>query len=420
MARFRPFRGIGFSPDAIGDFNDVVAPPYDVIDAEKRDALAGASEFNSVHLILNREGHERAAALFDEWLTKEVLVRQERPCFYVYSQDFEADGSRRRTGLIGALHLEPFSSGVVRPHEQTFGHHMDDRLALTKQAKANLSPIFGLYSNPDFSVEPPGGWQTLPDIDVVFEGVRHRVWTIDDPAELERITAAVSGRTVYIADGHHRYSTALNYFAHANPGVALPADEDAPGDDEKPDAHVMAFLATFEDPGMLILPTHRELIASGGGDADAFRRELEGRFEVSTFPVSDDGRRDFIAALSDAGEDFAVVGIAYAGWNDYVLAKRKPADAESAVQRLSVSMLHDLVLGEALPAAGAGGIELAYTVDTDGVLGRVSSGECEGAFLLKPTRSDELSQVCEAGELMPQKSTYFYPKLLTGLVFHSL
>ena len=200
MARFRPFRGIRFSPDAVASLDDVVAPPYDVISEQARDNLYEASPYNVARLILNRDGHRAAAEVFRGWQRDRVLVRDDRPTFYLYCQEFDCNGPRRRTGIIGAMHLEPFSTGVVRPHERTFAHHKNDRLELTTEVKANLSPIFGLYSNSGFVPEPELGWDSPATIEVVHEEVRSRVWRLQSRAAIAAVTSAVANETVFIAD----------------------------------------------------------------------------------------------------------------------------------------------------------------------------------------------------------------------------
>ena len=423
MARFRPFKGIRFAGEAAGDMDAAVAPPYDVISEEQRDALYDAGSWNVTRLILNRDGHAEAGRLFREWTEQGNVASDAEDSFYLYSQEFEVEGRLlRRTGVIGALALEPFSRAVVLPHERTFSHHKKDRLELTTEVRANLSPIFGLYSNPDFKPEPPSGWDSPADIDVEHQGVRHRMWVVADQEAAESVQAALAGRQVYIADGHHRYATALNYYAQLNDGADPPSADDAPGDSEQPDAHVMAFLATFEDPGMVILPTHRELVSSGGADHGRFEESLSSGFELQRFERTPDGRGELLAALEQSGAAVNAFGVALKDLDHYLLVSRPAvAEAGSPLAALDVSALHGAVLAEALQAAGGSGPpEITYTVDAASLLDRVDAGELEGGFLLNATRSDQIADVCLAGELMPEKSTYFYPKLLTGLVFHSL
>jgi len=399
----------------------VVAPPYDVLDAPARDSLLAASPYNVVHVDLNPQGHATAAALYRHWLGSGVLRQDAEAAFYLYTQEFDYQGPRRRSGVIGALHLEPFASGVVRPHERTFAHHKQDRLDLTKEVRANVSPIFGLFSNRDFTLEPPGGWQTPADIDVHYEGVRHRLWTLKESPVIASIERAVRDRTVFIADGHHRYETALNYFALTNPGATLSASADAPDDAQAPNAHVMAFLASFEDPGMVILPTHRQLVSSGGADHRRVQELLSAEFELERFPRTTSGRRNLLERLARALGVSTSIAVSLRDLDDDLLVTLKPsAQAASAAERLDVSVLHERILDGVLAASGAGKIELAYTVDASKLLDRVAAKDTEGAFLLNPTRSEELEAVCMAGQLMPHKSTYFYPKLLTGLLFHAL
>jgi len=402
---------------------DLVAPPYDVIGAEARRALYSSSSYNVAHLILNDDGHDAAGRLYRRWLGDEILVREEQAAFYLYCQDFDsATGPLQRRGVIGALHLEPFSTGVVRPHEQTFAHHKKDRLDLTEQVKANLSPIFGLYSNAEFSPEPDSGWDSPADIDVVHQGVRNRVWVVRDADNQARISAAVEGRTVFIADGHHRYATALNYFELTHPGLTPDADGPGPSDDEEPSAHVLAFLGAFEDPGMVILPTHRELVSSGGADAGRFVAELERDFEVERVAKTPQARARLLDALEAADADENLFALALRDSDQYLLLRRKivASGDDRSVEDLDVKILHSLVLGRALEAAGGVDTKLAYSADPESVFDHVDGGQAEAGAFMRAMRAEEMADACMAGELLPQKSTYFYPKLLTGLVFHAL
>lgn len=419
MARFRPFRGIRYAAGRVGALDSIVAPPYDVISPEARDCLIASSPYNVARLILNPDGHAQAAVQYRRWLAEGALAREDLPAFYLYSQDFESNGPRRRVGVIGALHLEPFSTGVVRRHERTFAHHKRDRLELTQQVRTNLSPIFGLFSNPSFAPSPERGWETPADIDVVHDGVRSRVWVLRDPEVLRAITEAVDERTVFIADGHHRYETALNYYESLHGASSLPTGRDAPNDEAAPDAHVLAFLGAFEDPGMVILPTHREVVYAGGASLEAFAGELEKRFRVE---IERGGGTAALAKMAEIPYDENAFVVALRGRKDLWILRRRaaPSSAGTLTDALDVGVLHSVVLGDALQAAGGTEPEIAYSPDPTPLFERVAAGRSEAALFMRPLLARQMEAACLAGELLPQKSTYFYPKLLTGLVFHSL
>jgi uncharacterized protein (DUF1015 family) len=422
VARFRPFRAVRYSSSRVGAMDGVVAPPYDVISPAERDAFYEASPLNCTRLILNKQGHDAAAEQYRAWQAEGVLARDEAPAFYLYTQEFEAGGPRRRIGVLGALALEPYSTGVVLRHENTFAHHKRDRLELTRRVKANLSPIFCVYSKPGFVPQPDGGWASAPDVDVMHQGVRHRLWAVRSADGVRAIERAVADEALFIADGHHRYETALNYwYEYVSGGAEPPTGRDSPGDDEAPAAHVLAFLAAFEDPGMVILPTHRELVSAGGAEAAEFERALAASFSLESFPADEDGAARMIAALEKVGADRHAFGIALRGLPRLLLATRPVAvNAASPLEGLDVKILHDEIIDGALARAGAKAPEIAYSIDARAIVSRVRSGELEGGFLMNATRPEQMAAVCRAGELMPHKSTYFYPKLLTGLVFHSL
>ncbi len=400
----------------------VVAPPYDVISPAARDRLCAASPYNVARLILNPAGHGAAADLYGSWRRDNVLVTEDGPAFYLSAQDFESDGPRRRVGVIGALHLEPFSTGVVRRHERTFAHHKQDRLDLTRRVKSNLSPIFGLFSNPEFSIAPERGWDSRADIDVTHDGVRSRVWVLRDPSVLAFVSAAVEGRTLFIADGHHRYETALNYYQATHPNTPLPTGVDAPGDTRAPAAHVLAFLAAFEDPGMVILPTHREIVRAGGAAPEAFAREIEKRFTIERLAGGSGAGTEALNRLRSVPYAENAFVVALKGRDELWIARRPAAHSPRGAvgESLDVGVLHSVILGEALAAAGGREPELAYSPDAAPLFARVRDGASDAAVFMRPMLAQQMEAACLAGELLPQKSTYFYPKLLTGLVFHAL
>ena len=429
MPIVRPFRALHFDPNVVGSIPSVVAPPYDVIGKEEQDRLYDASPYNVIRLDLARESDRYAAAsrTFAEWRERKAITQDGAPAFYLYAQRhrLKSGEEHERYGFFASLHLEDFASGKVLPHEKTLASAKADRLALQRACRANLSSIFGIYSAPGFSLAdaaretiagPP--WADFSDA----VGVRHRLWPITDPALQAKLAAELASRTVYIADGHHRYETALRYrdemrAATGRTGGAEPFD------------YVLAYLVNMDEPGLVVLPTHR-LLRELPMPAASLREGLRSMFRVGEVSLAsgDDellrelqpgpGARRIGVVLRDPPSAFVLDTMD--GENDSRLT------GSTALRRLDVTLLHGLVLEgptsvlglDAHHEAEAG--RLVYTKDADEAILRVRSGEFAAAFLLNATRVDEVRAVSEAGETMPEKSTYFYPKILTGLVFHSL
>jgi uncharacterized protein (DUF1015 family) len=312
---------------------------------------------------------------------------------------------------VTALRAEPYENRVVLPHERTHAGPKEGRLRLLRATRTQLEPLFFLW---DGTIEVDG----LGEPDLQSGG--DSLWRLG--AEFcEALTDELRDAQLLIADGHHRYETALNYWYEAvSAGAEPPTGADSPNDDEQPAAHVLAFLAAFEDPGMVILPTHRELVSSGGADAARVEQELAATFALERFPATPAGEQDLVRALENVGEDRHGFGIALKGLPHVLLATKPVKKGASPLDELDVKVLHDDILDGALARAGGKDEKLAYSIDALPLLERVRKGELEGAFLMNATRPEQMAAVCRAGELMPHKSTYFYPKLLTGLVFHSL
>lgn len=428
MAVLKPFRAWRYNPEMVGDLSSVVAPPYDVIDDAHRDRLYDSSPFNVVRLILGRESdrYASAAAHMKEWIAKRVLVRDDRAALYLYAQDFELDGVlRSRHGVIGAVKLEPFETGVIRPHEKTLAGPKADRLRLMDATRTNLSPIFGLYAGKSTTLETARARASespaLEDVTDEF-GVRHRVWAIADGDAVAHIAAELAPRTVYIADGHHRYETALAYRDKLAAGGSLPEDH--------PAGYIMMFLCSMVDPGLVVLPTHRVLSDLRGFNATTVLDGLRQLFTVDAFPNTDEGARDLLAAMHAAsGPGFFGLAIRGTGklhlavLTDSGLMRREAPELPAALQKLDVTILDAIVLRKLLgvdahDAAHEG--RLRYVKDAAEALGEVRRGRADVACLLNATRIEEVEAVCDSGETMPEKSTYFHPKLGTGFVFHSL
>lgn len=428
MAIFRPFRGLRYDPGVVGDPAAVVAPPYDVIDAAHRDRLYAQSPYNVVRIDLSRDAdpYASAAATLAAWREEEAIVQDRAPALYLYAQRFPlpGGGTKERLGVIGALRIERFESGKVRPHERTLDKAKNDRFALLQACRTQLSPIFGLVSAPELhlgALVP----SRPPDVDVRGkDGAHDRLWKLDDPA----VTAAVAERMapyeVFIADGHHRYETALRYRdqRRAEAGASAPPVGEAPYD------YVLAYLTTMEDDGLVILPTHR-VLATLPLVPEAFRGALAERFQVEEV-----GTLDALLALLEAAEldrtrEVAHIGVAMKGAESLWLCTAPTGALPFAptvapeLRALDVTALHQIVLAGilGLPIGDRGGAPgLGYTQDPRQALARVERGEAAAAFFLPATSVGELRAVGLAGLTMPEKSTYFHPKLLTGLVFQPL
>jgi len=424
MAMLRPFRPLRYNPALVGDLARVVAPPYDVISDAYRDTLHERSEYNVIRLILNRAADRYTAAgeVFAAWRRARVLVRDAQAALCYYVENFQlADGTAcERGGVIGAVRLEPFASGTIRPHERTFARAKEDRMRILQACRANLSPIFGLYANQEHALDPARAVaaQRPADIDISDDkGERHRVWLLTDPAAITAITTALAQEAVMIADGHHRYETALAYHEMMQ--------REGSTDPEAAHNFILMYLTSMSDRGLVILPTHRVLVNAANFNATEFTASLRRHFSVRPFPR---GARDaFKAYLRESTGRF---GVALSGSADlYVATLEDPSRITSytaalapAVRQLDVSVLDTVILrglaGIDCTAAAQEG-QLTYTHDDDSALDAVAGG-AQAAFLMNPPRIEDVMAVCVAGDTMPEKSTYFFPKLLSGLVFRPL
>jgi len=414
-----PLQGVRYNLDRIGDIADVIAPPYDVIQPAQREQLYSASPHNIVHLDLGRDlpgdsetnnRYTRAGAMFQRWRNEEVLVKDDQPAFYVYDQRYEIEGrSFTRRALFAAMRLEPYGRRVL-PHEETMSSPREDRLKLLKACPVNLSPIFGLYPDTDASVAgaiagaiPAEPLTSFADA----TGAGHTLWKIDEPDAVKAISHLLDERTVYIADGHHRYETGLAY-SKINKSLAA--------------RYIMTACVSMSDSGLVVLPTHRVVGGIDSFDIDSILRRLSEYFTIMAF--------DSPAALLQAmhGKQHAL-GL-YARNNarllvlkDAKLADTNPAPHSTAWKRLDISILGWLVFDDALGFTNgdlSNPARVAYVKDYGEAVKLVDSGERQMACFLNATRMDELEAVAQAGERMPPKSTYFYPKLPNGLVMREL
>lgn len=429
MAEIAPFAAIRFDLARVGDAARVLCPPYDVIGEGERLDLEARHAQNVVRLELPRgEGEERyaaAARLLAAWRAEGVLRPDAGPAFYAYEQAFPHPAGGKtlfRRGFFAAVRLEPFDARVVLPHERTLSAPKEDRRRLMAATRTQVSPIFGLYRDAEgvAETELEAATADVPGVDATTpDGVRHRLWAVTDPGRIAGLVAILRDKQILIADGHHRYETLLGLRAELRPPGAGPGQAAA-------DFGVM-FLARAEDPGLLVLPTHRMIRSLPGFQAASFREAASAAFEITRGPEA--GPEVVEARLRQMASGGRVVfalrvpGEAETTW----LSLRPLVDLSAlgppALQGLDVTVLHGLVLGPLLgidAAAMERQAYLAYTHDTADAMARAASGDVQAAFLMNATKIGQVLDACEAGFVLPQKSTYFQPKLATGLVMYAL
>jgi uncharacterized protein (DUF1015 family) len=431
VAEIRPFRGLRYRVPA-ADAGRVIAPPYDVISPAQQEALYELSPYNVIRLEYGRERGEAryaaAAATLRAWREAGVLAPEPAPALYLYEQEFTHGGTAyRRRSVVGRVRLEPFESGTILPHEFTMARPKADRLALLGATRTNISPVLSLIDDADGGLSSAlDRVAAAPVVDAAdFTGQRHRLTVIDDPADIGTIAGAIGATTLYIADGHHRYETALTYLAERR-GAATTWTGD-----EAENFILMAITATA-DPGLLILPIHRlarPRTAITGGLVEAIRPN----FVVEDVgPLEDQGSRDkLVHALAHAGERTNAFGAAgIEAGRLHLLTPRDRAAVERlmpeghppAWKALDVNVLQFGILEPLLgidAAALASGEYVEFSEDAGESLAAVADGRVPLAFLLNATRPEHIIAVAGAGDRMPQKSTYFYPKLGTGLVLNA-
>ncbi len=421
MAEVKPLRTLRYDLRAVGSLDAVIAPPYDVIDPQRRAALVERSPFNVVEIDLPEphdgpeDPYAHAATVMEAWRQQSVLVREREPALWALAQDFTApDGSRRtRTGFFARVRVEDYGAGRIRPHERTQPGPKEDRLRLTRATRANLSPIFSLFDDPggeaQAALEAAVGDEPFAAA-TDDDGVENRLWRIADPAALEAVERALAPRELLIADGHHRYETARIYA------------QEVGGEGEH--RYVLMFLCALSDPGLAVFPTHR-LLTDLGDPAlqERLGAALKRDFEIERV------ERSAVEPPSDANA--VAFGYMDAHFRQpFRLRLRDPQVAAAALperseayRSLDTAVLEALVLREALGmsegdiAAQRG---VTYAKSTDAALEAVESGAADAAFFMRATPIEQVQAVAAAGESMPPKSTFFYPKVPTGLVFSPL
>jgi len=419
MAEVVPFRGTLYNVSKV-PIGEVLAPPYDIITPEYQEALYNKSPYNIVRIDFGKElpddsnsqnKYTRARNYLEEWLKEGILTRSERRIFYAYEMSFTIHKELKRLlGFLGLVRIEELGKGRIRPHECTYSKPKKDRLTLLRTCEANTSPIFSLYRSSDGKISGllPAVREKRPYLEATdAAGALHRVWLIDQEREIETIKEEMRDKDIIIADGHHRYETALEYHREMNSQISnlIPKQVRDQISNLNPWDYVLMFLANIGDEGVTILPTHR-LVKKIPED---IKMRLSQYFDIepvrTDFDISERiaGRRNVFGFYQNNEEV----------WNILTLKGGDLSRIHPDLRGVDVIILHDLILKEILEVN-----EIGYEMDTKRTIDKVRNGEFAAAFFLNPTRVEDVEIAARSSVRMPPKSTYFYPKLLTGIVIN--
>ncbi len=446
MARIAPLRGLRYNLTKITTMEDVVSPPYDVIDEQSHNALFKKNPYNMIQLDLTKsvdaagalsdERYQQARQTFERWQQENVLARDPEPAIYLYHTEYSIPSGKKfiRKGLVALAGLAEFSEGVVKPHEKTFRGVTTDRLRLIDACQAQFSPIFSLYSDPAGRIMAllEAGRPALPLYSVSdHDGCHHTLWAITDRAALAEVKAQFAAKSLYIADGHHRYTTALQLreLMRERHGVVA---ADSPYD------YTMMYLCAMEDEGLSVLPTHRLVRIPYLTTAEALAEKMQSGFEVEEISG---GSREFligeVLSRMDENDQGTMFGLYHPGEDRCFLLTMRPGvmartcsgKQPAALQDLDVVVLSELVLDCSLGLNHQRCEDeslIHYYPDPDEALDAAVKESIDGRhgspvlFLMNPTLVSQVRRVADEGLVMPHKSTYFYPKVLTGLLLNPL
>jgi len=432
MVRIAPFRGVRYSQKKIRDLAKVIAPPYDVISKSEQERLYKKSPYNFVRLDLSQEAdsYDAVAQTLNDWLAQGIFERDQEPAIYFSSQRFKLKGGeeKERLGFFALIELQDFTSGEIRPHEKTHDAPKQDRLKLMLACQAQLSPIFALYAQPKptinrilaVAVEGVAPW-----LDVEQDNGDHcRLWRITDSAVIQKIQQEMRDQKLLIADGHHRYEATLSYRDHMRRERGQWTGREAFN-------YVMAYCANMNDNNVVILPTHRLVRGFEHKPFLELEEALQTYFYVEQHPKTPDGKVSFLKALKAAAKKYRVIGASFKRDPRYLILRLKnkrimqrlAKDLSAPLRELDVNTLHLLILEHILgmaPEQQESGDTVRYFEDEEAILQTLEKEEFQAAFLLNAPKAEEVLAIAAAGEKMPQKSTYFYPKLSSGLIVNKV
>ena len=408
MAKIIPLKGMLYNPEKIKDLSKVMAPPYDVISSKEQGNLYDSSPYNIIRILLGKDSpgddkkenkYTRASRFLNDWQKEEALKRDKEESFYVYLQEFEVDGqNKKRLGFVGLLKLEDFDTKKtsVYPHENTLSAPKEDRTRLINSIEANIGPIFAIFADDDKSVNNIlfRAAESKPLIDILDRnGIRNKLWRISDKDTVEKIVRLMKNKKMFIADGHHRYEVGLAY-------SKLKKDPKF--------GYILTYFTDIYDDGIVVFPVHRLIAGVSGEGLSALEKDLKGKFDIEVID-SKSAAKEFLSGATPSEKRF----VAY---YDYKFVGLKLKDSNA----LDVSVLHDLIVEPLKIKAGHEGrkISIDFTKDMDYAIKEVDGGKYSISIMLNPTKITEIRDMALSGKRMPQKSTYFYPKVLTGLVLN--
>lgn len=431
MLEIKPFKGIRYNMEKIPNLSQVMAPPYDVISKEDQERYHNKHPCNIIHIdkgldlpedTETNNKYTKAADYLNTWLKKEYLIQDQKPSFYIYQKIYTIDNIQKEvTGFIGLMKLEEFSSQKILPHERTHDKPIKDRLSLLTNCKTHVSQIFSLYQ--DHNQYIPNLITSIiekrmPFIDITFEDqVRHKVWRVTDKKTISNIQEDMKYKKIFIADGHHRYQTALNYKRQLeNEGIKI-------GDDD-PRNYILMYFTNILNKGLTIFPTHRLIQNLNGLEFDSLKEKIKEYFHIENYPhllslsqklkEKEDSNHTFGLFAEDK---FYLITLK----NLNLINELSPNNQPSQLNQLAVSVLQYTLIQNVL------GIKeeeiehkVSYNRSKEEAVKLIKEGKYKLALFLTPTKIEEVEEIAHLGVLMPQKSTYFYPKLLTGLVLYKI
>jgi uncharacterized protein (DUF1015 family) len=444
MATILPFKGLRYNPEKIKDISQVITPPYDVISEKERDGYYEVHPSNVIRLILGKEypgddqsknKYTRSAEFFDTWRREEILTQEAEPALYIYAQEFTLSGKKYiRRGFISLVKLEDFKTGEIYPHEHTLAKPKEDRMNLMKACKSNLSQVFTFFEDDGGKIsnllhkvsEGDSGASVTPDIDFTDNyGVRNLLWVVKDNKVIDELTLQMKNRALFIADGHHRYETALFYR-----DLMKSSGEKPDSNGIYPSDYVMMMCVSMEDPGLQILPTHRLARNVEDLDPEKIKKSLNEVFDISdmgsdcsvetlTQKLSEDAHKHKLAMyIGEEDKKFYILTLRDEKLLDPILT-----DEYTEWKFIDTGILHGVIFDGVLGIQAKNiskSESVKYIQGIENSVASVNKGEYQIAFFLNPTKIDQISNIALKRHKMPPKATYFYPKLMTGMVIRHI